>query len=377
MKQSEKNILIIEFIFMAILILNAFLFRIENTILISIFLLIFLIISIEVLGYEKDRHRYKKDGILLGIIFASGFQIFIYLLGLITGFLENGYSLKLINIFRNTLPNLILIIITELFRYQLITKSQKRKSLKLLTTILFIVLDIVIMIPLYNLYDSRNFIEFLSIIVIPSISKNILFTYFILKFGYLTNICYRVIMELTIYIVPILPNINIYLDSVFKFTFPIIILMCLQKILNEKKDIEVRKPKILKIVDVFVTLFLLIVVFLTSGIFSHYALVIGSDSMNPNINKGDIVIVKKIKSEQIENIEVGDILVFNMRNKVVVHRVQKINDNNNRLSFITKGDNNIDVDNWVVNENDVIGIVTAKIPIVGYPTVWLNEMIGG
>ena len=173
MKQSEKNILIIEFIFMAILILNAFLFRIENTILISIFLLIFLIISIEVLGYEKDRHRYKKDGILLGIIFASGFQIFIYLLGLITGFLENGYSLKLINIFRNTLPNLILIIITELFRYQLITKSQKRKSLKLLTTILFIVLDIVIMIPLYNLYDSRNFIEFLSIIVIPSISKNI------------------------------------------------------------------------------------------------------------------------------------------------------------------------------------------------------------
>ena len=228
MKQSEKNILIIEFIFMAILILNAFLFRIENTILISIFLLIFLIISIEVLGYEKDRHRYKKDGILLGIIFASGFQIFIYLLGLITGFLENGYSLKLINIFRNTLPNLILIIITELFRYQLITKSQKRKSLKLLTTILFIVLDIVIMIPLYNLYDSRNFIEFLSIIVIPSISKNILFTYFILKFGYLTNICYRVIMELTIYIVPILPNINIYFDSVFKFTFPIFILMCLQ-----------------------------------------------------------------------------------------------------------------------------------------------------
>ena len=125
MKQSEKNILSIEFIFMAILILNAFLFRIENTILISIFLLIFLIISIEVLGYEKDRHRYKKDGILLGIIFASGFQIFIYLLGLITGFLENGYSLKLINIFRNTLPNLILIIITELFRYQLITKSHK------------------------------------------------------------------------------------------------------------------------------------------------------------------------------------------------------------------------------------------------------------
>lgn len=376
MKQSEKNVLIIESIFIAMLILNAFLFKVENTIIISIFLLLFFIVAVEVLGYEKDRHRYKKDGILLGIIFATCFQIFIYLFGIITGFLQNGYSLKLINIFRNAFPSLILIIITELFRYQLITKSQERQSLKILTTILFIVLDIIIMLPLYNLYDSRNFIEFLSIIVIPSISKNILFTYFVLKFGYLTNICYRVIMELTVYIVPILPNINIYLDSIFKFTFPIVIFMYSQKVLKVKKDIEVRKSKFSKIANICVTLFLLVVVFLTSGVFSHYALVIGSDSMNPSINKGDIVIVKKIDNEQISDIKIGDTLVFNMKDKVVVHRVYNVNPNDSH-SFITKGDNNEEADNWVVNENNIIGVVIAKIPIVGYPTVWLNEMIGG
>ena len=77
MKQSEKNVLIIESIFITMLILNAFLFKVENTIIISIFLLLFFIVAVEVLGYEKDRHSYKKDGILLGIIFASGFQIFI------------------------------------------------------------------------------------------------------------------------------------------------------------------------------------------------------------------------------------------------------------------------------------------------------------
>ena len=376
MKQSEKNVLVIESIFITILILNAFLFRIENTIMISIFLLITFIISIEVLGYEKDRHRYKKDGILLGIIFATEFQIFIYLFGIITGFLENGYSLKLFNIFRNIFPNLILILITELFRYQLVTKSQGKKILKILTTILFIILEITIMMPLYNLNNSRNFIEFLSIVVIPSISKNILFTYFVLKFGYLTNICYRVIMELTVYIVPILPNINIYLDSVFKFTFPIIIFICTRRILKVKKDIEVRKSKFSKIANICVTLFLLVVVFLTSGVFSHYALVIGSDSMSPTINKGDIVIVKKVNSEEVDSIKIGDTLVFNMNNKTIVHRVQNVNFDNNYL-FITKGDNNEEADNWVVKEKDVIGIVTARIPIIGYPTVWLNEMLGG
>ena len=118
------------------------------------------------------------------------------------------------------------------------------------------------MLPLYNLYDSRNIIEFLSIVVIPCISKNILFNYFTLKFGYLTNICYRVIMELTVYIVPILPNINIYLDSIFKFTFPIVIFMYSQKVLKVKKDIEVRKSKFSKIANICVTLFLLVVVFL-------------------------------------------------------------------------------------------------------------------
>ena len=65
-----------------------------------------------------------------------------------------------------------------------------------------------------------------------------------------------------------------------------------------------------------------------------------------------------------------------MNNKTIVHRVYHINPNNSR-SFITKGDNNEEADNWVVNENNIIGVVIAKIPIVGYPTVWLNEMIGG
>ena len=56
-----------------------------------------------------------------------------------------------------------------------------------------------------------------------------------------------------------------------------------------------------------------------------------------------------------------------------MHRVIEVNDN----TFKTKGDNNDEEDAWVVNKKDIIGITKVRIPLLGYPTVWLNELLGG
>ena len=42
--------------------------------------------------------------------------------------------------------------------------------------------------------------------------------------------------------------------------------------------------------------------------------------------------------------------------------------------FYTKGDNNDDVDNYEITEDQFIGIVNHKIPLIGYPTVWVNSL---
>ena len=42
--------------------------------------------------------------------------------------------------------------------------------------------------------------------------------------------------------------------------------------------------------------------------------------------------------------------------------------------FYTKGDANHDIDNYKITEDMIIGTVNVKIPYIGYPTVWLNEL---
>ena len=41
--------------------------------------------------------------------------------------------------------------------------------------------------------------------------------------------------------------------------------------------------------------------------------------------------------------------------------------------YITKGDANESIDNWIVTQNDIIGVVKGKIKYIAWPSVWLTE----
>ena len=121
-----------------------------------------------------------------------------------------------------------------------------------------------------------------------------------------------------------------------------------------------------------------LLVVLTSGIFKYYFLTIGSGSMRDKIDVGDVVIVKKLKQNELNQIQVGNVLVFKMDNKVIVHRVIDIKkDKDGVLAFKTKGDANNEADNWYVSEKSVIGVTNYVIPFIGLPSVWLYEFVEG
>ena len=76
-----------------------------------------------------------------------------------------------------------------------------------------------------------------------------------------------------------------------------------------------------------------------------------SESMEPTIMTGDVVITKQIK---FEDVEVGDIVVYkhtyeNGNYKAIIHRV--IGKTDDYLIF--KGDNNQEQDPWKVYPEDV------------------------
>ncbi len=366
----------------AISILNLLVFDITNVYVISLFLFFFLIIVKFTLGYEKDRGRFKKDALLNIFIYVMVYHILTYIIGIFLGFVRNIYDLSFLVILENIVPVILAIIVTETLRYMINKKCEDSKYLLLFSTIVFTLIDIVFLVSFYNYLGSDLWFTITALAVLPSISKNIFLSYTVYKFGLMPAILYRLLIELPAYIIPIFPNFNEYLDAVFNFILPFLIFWFVyrdiikkQKKKNKEHDSSLDKHIVSKLMSLALIMFTIVVIGLTSNVFTYFTLSIGSGSMSPQINKGDIVIVEKIKEDEIATLKEGDVLVFEQEGVVVVHRIEEISEKNDSYLFSTKGDNNNDVDNWVVTEDRIIGKVLYKIAYMGFPTIWLNEFI--
>lgn len=106
--------------------------------------------------------------------------------------------------------------------------------------------------------------------------------------------------------------------------------------------------------------------------------VVASGSMIPVLQVYDVLIVQG--HEPFEDIEVGDIIVFNRpsdHNRVIVHRVASIIDDDPK-TIRTKGDANpasIPGTDFPITEEEYIGKVAHTVPQVGYVTQLLKPPI--
>jgi len=126
----------------------------------------------------------------------------------------------------------------------------------------------------------------------------------------------------------------------------------------------------------FIVAFILVIVGLIAKnegkipkFFGYTYSVVSSSSMYPELEIGDVVITRSITFAKIKK---GDIIVFYspMNDKYIVHRVYEINEDG---SLITKGDNNLAIDNERVYEENYIGKVMLKIPKLGKFAIEKNK----
>ncbi len=102
--------------------------------------------------------------------------------------------------------------------------------------------------------------------------------------------------------------------------------------------------------------------------------VIVSGSMKPNINIGDVVVVKNIKNK--EDLKVGDVISFRKGQSVITHRITNIQyDENQTIKITTKGDNNNIEDNGEVSYDDIEGKVIKAIPKLGNISLAMQNKI--
>lgn len=378
MKLSYKKIIITISLLLLFLILNLLLYRIDNYLFLIFPVLFTLIMLIYEVGYERKYYYREKDIILNLLIYIICYLITTYLLGVFTGFTSTTYNLSIISVISNVFPVFLFILVSEYFRYEVLRKGSKNKIILFLVVVIFVVLDMSLCINYYNL-SGDGLLKMIALVIIPSISKNLFLTYLVSTTGFGSSILYRSILELKMFVLPIYPDFGIYIDSLLNVLFPAFCFMLIYQYFNRKYSNKIRRKEGVHIISIIgyniLIFFILSVVILNSGLFKYSLFSIGSQSMEPNINKGDVIILEKLKDSTDVNIKKGDVIAFRSSSIVVSHRVVKILNVNGVNYYYTKGDNNKEIDKYPVVLDDIVGVFRLRIRALGWPSVILGELL--
>ena len=114
------------------------------------------------------------------------------------------------------------------------------------------------------------------------------------------------------------------------------------------------------------------------GIGGYSPLIVLTDSMDPTIASGDIIIVQEIDGKDVK---VEDVISFfdpaGNGTSVVTHRVIEIIEENGIIKFRTQGDNNNTHDRALVPENNLVGKWTEiRIPFAGHVALFMQTTGG-
>lgn len=139
-------------------------------------------------------------------------------------------------------------------------------------------------------------------------------------------------------------------------------------------DIQKRKElhaRIRKLVYIFLVIILYNIVLLymsyidkfdTPSFYIYKAYVITTNSMEPELKKDDVVVIKKAKAD---NLKQGDIITFKQNGETITHRIVQIDDIEDGKLYITKGDNNNVQDEQALRFDQIEGKLVIKIPQLG------------
>lgn len=375
MKRGYKKLLLFELIIFIILILNSFVWNILSSYKIGIFLLVVSFIFKGVFGFEKDRHRYTKDIIMEVIILLISFFILYYLFGIVISFYKNDNYLTILGLTDFIMPVVFYVLVKEYLRYMVMCKAEGSKLLYVTTVLMFVLLDITSAIYFRRFGSNYGIFLFIALTLLPAISSNAVLCYFTTRVGYKPLILYSIVIGTYQYVLPILPNPNEYITSVINFILPIGLGYRLHKFLQKEHKRDITSEYRNKSIKPFIasTIIIIILVYFTSGYFRYWAVAVASGSMHPKINKGDVAIIEKIDGKY-QTLKKGQVIAFKYNGVIVVHRLIDIIEDQGQYYFYTKGDANSKQDNFPVREDMIIGVVNHKIPYIGIPTVWLNEL---
>ena len=357
-----------------LLFVSAIIFSIfyKNDFLLKISIIVITIVYLLEYGFHKDNSYLKPLVTRIVISCLLSFLIIIYSIGLFTGFNNTVLKFNFNYLFSVVFLGLITTILLELMRYVICKNSTVSKKPIVLFTIIMMVLNIITEINGYNLSETEGIFVFISVVVLPVISRELLCSYLAYKVSYLPALIFKLVITLYEFVMPIIPDLGYYLYASFNIFLVFFIYFISSKSIDyaEKAKVYVNKST-RRVIYIPILVFLLLIVLLISGLLKYKMIAIGSDSMVPAYGRGDAVIYVKANAEDVKK---DDIVVFVKEGIIVTHRAVGVTKNGNEILIRTKGDANNAPDNFTLKGSDVLGIVEYRVKYIGYPTVWINEL---
>ena len=338
-----------------------------------IFWIIFCVILFLTLGTLYTNTKLRKKIIQYATVATLTYLIVYMLSGLFVTFGENPYSTTLKGLIINLWSLGIPIFAKEYIRYKLINNVYDRDKVKfaILISAVYIIIDIQYTSFIGQTIATLTIVKYISQVIIPNIAKNVLFSYIAIQGDYLPAILYQLVTNLYYWVSPILPNSPWAMTAIIDTVIPIILFLYIRyekvKLVPQKDRrmvIDTNPGSVIPLVIAIV-----LVIWFALGIFPVKPIAIATGSMEKEICVGDVAIIKKCNSNDVN---VGDIIEYQMEGYTVVHRIIDKRQNNGRFSFITKGDNNNTPDRDEVKEDQLIGKVIFKIKYIGYPAIWMH-----
>lgn len=315
--------------------------------------------------------KLKKEIIDYTLIAVLGYIIVYLISGLFVSFGKNPNSATLKGLIINFWVTGTVILTREYVRYLIINNTYEKQKKKV--GIALIIIMTLLEVKTLNITDMNVYYAFKQIAsaFLPVLSKNILFTYLAYCKNYVAAVCYDLLIYLVLWLSPILPNMTWFMIAIIDIATPIILLLYIRYI-KQKKDyfkskegVRDTEPKSVIILVIIVIL----AIWFALGVFPIKPIAIATGSMSPQINIGDVAIIKKCGPNDVE---VGDIIEYKMPDFTVVHRIVEIKQENGRYYFATKGDSNDSRDKNLVTEDQLIGKCLFKIRYLGYPAIWIT-----
>lgn len=344
------------------------------------------LVAIAVIYLSGGIHRAisPRNGKIITMAFlVAVFQIFISLdAGLVTKFGKSPVSFTVINMILNFLMVSTNLIGIEFARAYILKNIKKRSSLiyLVLITFFFTFID-TSFTALFSFKDKVLFTEYLGETFLPFLADHLLSTYVVLIGGPLASLAYRAPNQLFQWFSPILPDLTWGYKSIIGVMVPTIGytvisastsrrdffragLKAPRTRFERKNDNSVTWITVLSVISI-------IAIWSSTGLFGFQPNIVGSGSMEPVLQVGDITVTVDIDPRKITE---GDIIQFRRGTEKIIHRVVNIYTADDVQYFITKGDANR-VDDDPITGNQITGQLVLTIPKIGWASIYVKTII--